>query len=178
MVMGLSNISPYLFKAFLDWMVDNEQTPHLLVAAKTKGVLVPQEYVNQNNLIMLSISPYAIADLEVLEHKITFKTNFKGKTFDIEVPYCAMIELNAVESEHKVPLFIWFKYDDNGAGAKGGTEDPVRDDDDLFSISKVTPSDAEAEPRDRADAGGEAGSGEGESEPAFSLVDAPAPTKS
>lgn len=176
MVMGLSNISPYLFKAFLDWMVDNEQTPHLLVAAKTKGVLVPQEYVNQNNLIMLSISPYAIADLEVLEHKITFKTNFKGKTFDIEVPYCAMIELNAVESEHKVPLFIWFKYDDNGVGSRGGAEDSSRDEDDLFSISKVTLTDGGAGSQD-GEAGEESGGGEGESEPAFSLVDAPAPTK-
>lgn len=160
--MALNNLSPYLFKAFLDWMVDNEQTPHLLVAAKTKGVVVPQEYVNQNNLIMLSISPYAIADLEVMEHKITFKTNFKGKTFEIEVPYCAMIELNAVESENKIPLFIWFKYDDNSSSGQSATEEK-EETDDLFSISKVTSQDNDT---DSPVSDGSEGT-----EPSFSLVD-------
>lgn len=124
--MALSNLNPYLFKGFLDWMVDNEQTPYLLIDTSVKGVVVPDSYV-QDHKIMLSLSPFAIADFSLLEHKITFNTKFKGKTFFIEIPYGSMIEIRAKESEVSIPLFVWFKDD---------VEDDEEGHETTFSISK------------------------------------------
>ena len=33
----MSSFNPYIFKAFYDWLIDNEITPHLLVNAEVKG---------------------------------------------------------------------------------------------------------------------------------------------
>ncbi|MEA8702204.1 ClpXP protease specificity-enhancing factor SspB [Klebsiella pneumoniae] len=35
---------PYLLRAFYDWLLDNQLTPHLVVDVTLPGVLVPMEY--------------------------------------------------------------------------------------------------------------------------------------
>jgi stringent starvation protein B len=47
---------PYLLRAFFDWIVDNECTPHLVVNADFPAVQVPTQFV-QDGQIVLNISP-------------------------------------------------------------------------------------------------------------------------
>ena len=47
---------PYLLRALYDWIVDSGETPNILVDAEMYGVVVPQEYV-QDGQIVLNISP-------------------------------------------------------------------------------------------------------------------------
>ena len=35
---------PYLLRAFYEWLLDNQLTPHLVVDVTLPGVLVPMEY--------------------------------------------------------------------------------------------------------------------------------------
>lgn len=134
--MSISSINPYIFKAFLEWMSDNEQTPHLLVDTRVNGVDVPTQYVS-NNLIMLSISKAATHEFKILESKITFKARFSGIEHQIEVPYKAMLELRAVESNNTIPLIYWMQ--DDVADEQKDTDaalDFKLESDDLFSISQ------------------------------------------
>jgi len=39
----MTSIRPYLIRAFYDWISDNNCTPHLIVDATVKGVVVPSE---------------------------------------------------------------------------------------------------------------------------------------
>ena len=138
--MSISSINPYIFKAFLEWMSDNEQTPHLLLDTRVNGVDVPTQYVS-NNLIMLSISKAATHEFKILESKITFKARFSGVEHQIEVPYKAMLELRAVESNNTIPLIYWMQDDQSDEQkpeeAQNTTDlDLNLEEDDLFSISK------------------------------------------
>ncbi|MEL7400377.1 MAG: ClpXP protease specificity-enhancing factor SspB, partial [Pseudomonadota bacterium] len=47
---------PYLMRALNEWILDNHCTPYVLVDAGIQGVQVPQDYVN-NGQIVLNISP-------------------------------------------------------------------------------------------------------------------------
>ena len=127
--MSISSINPYIFKAFLEWMSDNEQTPHLLVDTRVNGVDVPTQYVS-NNLIMLSISKAATHEFKILESKITFKARFSGVEHQ-----------RAVESNNTIPLIYWMQDDQSDEQkqeeAQNTTDlDLNLEEDDLFSISK------------------------------------------
>ena len=39
---------PYLLRAFYEWLLDNQLTPHLVVDVTLPGVLVPMEYAREN----------------------------------------------------------------------------------------------------------------------------------
>ena len=43
---------PYLLKAFFDWIVDNQCTPYVIVDANYIGVEVPQEFVNDGQIVL------------------------------------------------------------------------------------------------------------------------------
>lgn len=69
---------PYMLRAFYDWLVDNDLTPHLVVAATLPGVRVPVEFV-QDGQIILNIAPRAVGNLELGNEAITFSARFSGQ---------------------------------------------------------------------------------------------------
>ena len=50
---------PYLLRAFFDWLLDNDLTPHLVVNANIPHVMVPMQFV-QDGQIVLNIAPRAV----------------------------------------------------------------------------------------------------------------------
>jgi len=56
----MTSNQPYLLKAFYDWIVDNELTPHLVVDATMDNVRVPLQFVNdgQNRIERVPFSLY------------------------------------------------------------------------------------------------------------------------
>ena len=46
---------PYLLRALYDWIVDSGEIPNILVDAEIDGVVVPQEHV-QDGQIVLNLS--------------------------------------------------------------------------------------------------------------------------
>ena len=53
---------PYLIRAMYDWIYDNGLTPHLAVDAHYQGTRVPQEFV-QDGQIVLNLAPRAVQGL-------------------------------------------------------------------------------------------------------------------
>ncbi|MCQ8156458.1 ClpXP protease specificity-enhancing factor SspB, partial [Vibrio parahaemolyticus] len=62
---------PNMLRAFYDWLVDKDLTPHLVVDATMQGVRVPVEFV-QDGQIILNIAPRAVGNLDLGNDAITF----------------------------------------------------------------------------------------------------------
>lgn len=87
----------YLLKAYYDWISDNVLTPHILVNAAEPGVLVPTDYV-ENDQIILNILSSAIIDFDITSTAVTFQARFRGVPFDIYLPLKAIVAIYAQEN--------------------------------------------------------------------------------
>lgn len=88
---------PYLLRGIYDWLIDNEQTPYLLVDAEAQGVIVPVEHV-QDGKIILNISLTATRDLELTNDGVSFNARFGGKPMKVNVPIMATLALYSKEN--------------------------------------------------------------------------------
>lgn len=94
---NLTPSRPYLLRAFYDWLLDNELTPHLLVNADVPHTQVPRQYV-QDGQIVLSISPSAVVGLHMDNEAVSFNARFGGSPFQVYVPMAAVIAIQAREN--------------------------------------------------------------------------------
>ncbi|MCY9861395.1 ClpXP protease specificity-enhancing factor SspB [Vibrio coralliirubri] len=85
-----SSMAPYLFRAYYDWMTDNELTQFIYVNASIEGVAVPLNHVDKDGGITLNIGSTAIGGLSLGEDCITFNSRFQGKIHELVVPYIAI----------------------------------------------------------------------------------------
>ncbi|MDN3700284.1 ClpXP protease specificity-enhancing factor [Vibrio artabrorum] len=98
--MDISNMTPrrpYMLRAFYEWLVDNELTPHLVVEATLPGVRVPEEFV-QDGQIILNIAPRAVGQLELGNEAVTFSARFSGRPHSVIVPLYAVQAIYAREN--------------------------------------------------------------------------------
>ena len=88
---------PYLLRAIYDWLIDNDQTPYLLVDAEADNVTVPLEHV-QDGKIILNVSLTATRDLDLSDEAVTFSARFSGKPMMVYVPMSAALALYSKEN--------------------------------------------------------------------------------
>jgi len=88
---------PYLMQALNEWIIDNNCTPYVLVDASMPGVQVPQDYVN-NGQIVLNIAPGAIRSLVINQEGLSFNARFGGVPMDVHVPLVAILAIYAKEN--------------------------------------------------------------------------------
>lgn len=93
----MSPSRPYLVRALYEWLVDNECTPYLLVDATLQGVIVPEDYIT-NGQIILNISPTAVKDLFVDDKGLSFSARFGGVPMAVFVPTVAILAIYAKEN--------------------------------------------------------------------------------
>lgn len=137
---------PYMLRAFYEWLVDNDLTPHLVVEADLPGVRVPDQFV-QDGQIILNVAPRAVGNLEMSNEAVTFSARFGGKPHSVIVPLYAVQAIYARE---------------NGAGTMFEPEDAYLDniqdssDDGLFELEDSGPElglaesyDGDSEPDDK-----------------------------
>ena len=94
----LTSRRPYLIRALYDWVLDNDLTPHLLVAADAEGVDVPHQFVTEDGKITVNISPGAVRGLSLDNALISFSARFSGQSYDVSVPPGAVLALYAREN--------------------------------------------------------------------------------
>lgn len=94
----LTSRRPYLIRALYDWVLDNGLTPHLLVAADAPRVVVPTQFVTDENKITINIAPTAVRNLSLNNDDITFSARFSGDNFDVCIPPGAVLALYAREN--------------------------------------------------------------------------------
>lgn len=88
---------PYLVRAIYDWIMDNGFTPYLAVDANYPETLVPQQFV-QEGQIVLNISTSATGGLSLGDERIEFNARFGGKPMHVVVPMGAVMALYAKEN--------------------------------------------------------------------------------
>lgn len=88
---------PYLLRAFYEWIVDNNLTPYIVVDAHYAGAQVPQEFV-QDGQIVLNVSPASTGNLQLGLSEIMFDARFGGVPRNIVVPCPAILAIYAKEN--------------------------------------------------------------------------------
>ncbi|WMN61257.1 ClpXP protease specificity-enhancing factor [Pseudoalteromonas xiamenensis] len=88
---------PYLLRAFFDWIIDNQCTPHIVVNANYKSVQVPVQFV-QDGQIVLNISPSAVTQFSLDNQALSFNARFSGQPMQVYVPMGAVLAIYAREN--------------------------------------------------------------------------------
>lgn len=97
MTVTMNSTRPFLLRAFYDWIVDNNCTPHIVVNALYPDVQVPMEYV-EGGQIVLNISLSAVQGLVLGDHNVEFKARFSGTVRYIHIPIRAVLAIYAKEN--------------------------------------------------------------------------------
>ncbi|MGB5210410.1 MAG: ClpXP protease specificity-enhancing factor [Gammaproteobacteria bacterium] len=108
---------PYLLRAMHEWIMDNRQTPHVVVDAGVDGVCVPPEFITDGKIV-LNLSHDATSDLIISNDLLEFDARFGGRPFHVSVPGSAVMGIYARETGQGM-IF----------GAEDGDPDPDPDSD-------------------------------------------------
>ncbi len=92
----LTSTKPYMIRAIHEWCVDNQLTPHLLVAvsAQTK---VPMAFVKDGEIV-LNLNYSATKDLQFTNEAVSFSARFSGVSNNLYVPIAAVKGIFAREN--------------------------------------------------------------------------------
>ena len=93
----MTSSKPYLVRALYDWILDNDNTPYILVDTASDQVLIPEGIANDGKVV-LNLSPAAIHNLEMTNTEISFSARFKGVAENIFVPISSLLASYAREN--------------------------------------------------------------------------------
>ncbi len=88
---------PYLLRAFYNWIIDSECTPHIIVDATQPCVEVPQQYV-EDGKIVLNIAPQSVMQFSMDDDAVAFNARFAGQPMQVYVPLYAIEGIYAREN--------------------------------------------------------------------------------
>lgn len=91
-----TSTKPYMVRAIHEWCVDNNMTPHLLVAVDNHA-RVPMAYVKDGEIV-LNLSYGATKDLQIDNEAVIFSARFGGNSQNLYVPMHAIKGIFARES--------------------------------------------------------------------------------
>jgi len=93
----LSPRRPYLLRAFYEWLLDNDLTPHVVVDISLPDVQVPLEYARDGQIV-LNIAPRAVGNLQLTNDSVSFSARFGGVPRQVYVPMAAVLAIYAREN--------------------------------------------------------------------------------
>ena len=88
---------PYLLRAFYDWLLDNDMTPHLLVNTTLPHVRVPMQFARDGQIV-LNIAPQAVMAFTMDKEALSFSARFGGVPFQVYIPMAAVLAIHAREN--------------------------------------------------------------------------------
>jgi stringent starvation protein B len=80
-----------------DWIVDNGQTPYVLVDAQFEGVVVPVDYVKDGKIV-LNVGPSAVGGFSLDNAALACDCRFGGRSFSLYLPTESIKAIYAKES--------------------------------------------------------------------------------
>ncbi len=112
---------PYLIRALFDWVIDNGLTPHLLIDTSDQSVVVPQQFV-ENQKIVLNISTSATTNLVLGNESISFNARFSGQPMNVFLPIESVMAIYAKENGQG----MMFAQEDSSVvlSGKGNNDEP------------------------------------------------------
>ena len=90
-------LRPYLVRALIDWVVDNDQTPFLVIDCNADGGSVPAGYAVDGKLV-LNVSPAATRNLQVADDELSVDCRFRGRPFHVAAPIETVLAVYAKET--------------------------------------------------------------------------------
>ena len=129
----LSPRRPYLLRAFYEWLLDNQRTPHLVVDVTLPGVLVPMEYARDGQIV-LNIAPRAVGNLELANDEVRFNARFGGVPRQVSVPLAAVLAIYARENGAGTMFEPEAAYDEDVASLNEDDATGERDSDTVMSV--------------------------------------------
>lgn len=88
---------PYITRALYEWLLDNANTPYIVVDAMKEDVVVPTQFI-QNGQIVLNVGPNAVRDLDIGNETLSFHASFSGQPMQVWVPMDALVAIYSRES--------------------------------------------------------------------------------
>ena len=125
----------FLVKGLLDWMVEEDFTPYLVVNASLEGVQVPKAFVQSDGTITLNLSGHAIRQFVIEADRLGFNSRFQGQPHSIWVPMGAILGLVSRETSDG----LWFP--ENQPSVAGQGQGAHRDDQSEISPGPCPPKD-------------------------------------
>ena len=95
--MSLTPSRSYLLQALHQWMTDNDLTPHLAVDARLQGVIVPDQFSRDEQLV-LNVSYSAVQHLVIDQEGVSFNARFGGVPMNVFIPLAAVLAIYAREN--------------------------------------------------------------------------------
>ncbi|BEK76118.1 ClpXP protease specificity-enhancing factor [Enterobacter asburiae] len=124
---------PYLLRAFYEWLLDNQLTPHLVVDVTLPGVLVPMEYARDGQIV-LNIAPRAVGNLELANDEVRFNARFGGVPRQVSVPLAAVLAIYARENGAGTMFEPEAAYDEDVASLNDDNASDERESDTVMSL--------------------------------------------
>jgi stringent starvation protein B len=93
----MTSSKPYLVRALYQWILDNDNTPYILVDASGEQVSIPKGIASDGKVV-LNLAPSAIQNLEMSNEFISFSARFNGVAEQIFVPVASMLAIYAREN--------------------------------------------------------------------------------
>ena len=105
----MTSTRPYLLRALIDWIVDNDCTPMVRLDCGVEGVSVPSPYVKDGGIV-LNLSATATRNLAISNTELVVDCRFGGHAHRVTAPIAAVTAAFARE---------------NGQGMTFGPEPPT-----------------------------------------------------
>ena len=93
----MTSSKPYLVRALYQWILDNDNTPYILVDTSSELVVIPKGIANDGKVV-LNLAPAAIQYLEMSNEQISFSARFSGVAEQIFVPVSSLLAIYAREN--------------------------------------------------------------------------------
>ena len=93
----MSDVVPYLIRAYCDWIEDSNFTPHILADCEKTGAVVPKGFAKKGKIV-LNISSTATENRLITNDSISFKARFNGKSQKVIIPCEAVLTIYAQEN--------------------------------------------------------------------------------
>jgi len=93
----MTSSKPYLVRALYEWILDNDNTPYILVDTGSEQVSIPNGIASDGKVV-LNLAPSAIQNLEMTNDFVSFSARFNGVAEHIFVPVASVLAIYAREN--------------------------------------------------------------------------------
>jgi stringent starvation protein B len=93
----MTSSKPYLVRALYEWILDNGNTPYILVDANGELISIPAGIASDGKVV-LNLAPAAIQNLEMTNEFVSFSARFNGASEQIFVPVSSLLAIYAREN--------------------------------------------------------------------------------
>lgn len=93
----MNSSRPYLIRAMHEWISDNKCTTHILVDAYYPGVVIPNGFASDGQIV-LNVASRAVRGLNMNNEFVSFHGRFNGVEEQLYIPCSAIIGIYAREN--------------------------------------------------------------------------------